>query len=353
MKPTTTEKNWKCALCSKIFVRKQYFERHVITHETNSQVKCEICRKKLKNRLVLYTHMKSFHSNKAKQRCQLCHQEFAMIRELRGHMERRHTPIEERPRLHCTFSGCPKTFLAKGYLTKHFNQQHSHNPVRYPCTLCKKEFTQKPSLDTHIATHTTEKRFKCATCGKSFTQKHSLQIHEVCTSLHSLPGPLYLPSDQNAIRLLTMWNCVLRVTRGRSHKASSKSDLKRTHLAKADRPVFPCRLCPLNFYSERGIWYHVKTYHDQNQYFCRICGKNLKNADRLKYHMRASHPTNEAPTYSCQYCEYQSRIKQNLTSHVARMHVGVKGRQCYFCGNKFYNFSHLASHCSRIHTLEK
>ncbi|XP_035715941.1 gastrula zinc finger protein XlCGF7.1-like isoform X2 [Folsomia candida] len=305
MKPTTTEKNWKCALCSKIFVRKQYFERHVITHETNSQVKCEICRKKLKNRLVLYTHMKSFHSNKAKQRCQLCHQEFAMIRELRGHMERRHTPIEERPRLHCTFSGCPKTFLAKGYLTKHFNQQHSHNPVRYPCTLCKKEFTQKPSLDTHIATHTTEKRFKCATCGKSFTQKHSLQIHE------------------------------------------------RTHLAKADRPVFPCRLCPLNFYSERGIWYHVKTYHDQNQYFCRICGKNLKNADRLKYHMRASHPTNEAPTYSCQYCEYQSRIKQNLTSHVARMHVGVKGRQCYFCGNKFYNFSHLASHCSRIHTLEK
>ncbi|OXA41526.1 PR domain zinc finger protein 4 [Folsomia candida] len=38
MKPTT-EKNWKCDKCSKLFVRKRNLDLHAITHETNSQVK--------------------------------------------------------------------------------------------------------------------------------------------------------------------------------------------------------------------------------------------------------------------------------------------------------------------------
>ncbi|OXA41531.1 Zinc finger protein 26 [Folsomia candida] len=290
----TTEKSWKCVKCSKIFEQKQYLDRRAITHETNSQVKCEICSKKLKNRLVLYTHMQNFHSNKAKQRCKVCNAEFAMIRELRGHMERRHKSREERPRLPCTFSGCPKTFLDKVNLANHFKQQHAQNAVRYPCTLCGKEFTQKQNLDRHIATHTTEKRF----------------------------------NDMNESE-------------------------QRTHMKKAERPAFPCRLCPLIFYSQQGISFHVKNHHDQKKYFCTICDKILRSSHGLKYHIRASHPTNEAPTYSFEYCEYQSRIKENLTSHVTRMHVGVKGKECYFCGKKFYNFFPLASHCSRIHTLEK
>ncbi|OXA41532.1 Transposable element Tc1 transposase [Folsomia candida] len=92
----------------------------------------------------------------------------------------------------------------------------------------------------------------------------------------------------------------------------------RTHMKKAERPVFPCHLCPLTFYSERGIFFQVKNFHEQKKYFCTICGKNLRSAHGLRYHIRVNHATNEAPTYFCQYCEYQNRIKENLTSQVAR-----------------------------------
>ncbi|XP_035715869.1 zinc finger protein 28-like [Folsomia candida] len=164
---------------------------------------------------------------------------------------------------------------------------------------------------------TTEKSWKCVKCSKIFEQKQYL--------------------DRRAI----------------THETNSQVKCERTHMKKAERPAFPCRLCPLIFYSQQGISFHVKNHHDQKKYFCTICDKILRSSHGLKYHIRASHPTNEAPTYSFEYCEYQSRIKENLTSHVTRMHVGVKGKECYFCGKKFYNFFPLASHCSRIHTLEK
>lgn len=36
------ENKWECPTCSKTFKTKQHFTQHVVTHDPNAKVKCEV-----------------------------------------------------------------------------------------------------------------------------------------------------------------------------------------------------------------------------------------------------------------------------------------------------------------------
>ncbi|OXA40921.1 Zinc finger protein 16 [Folsomia candida] len=96
---------------------------------------------------------------------------------LRSHMKSQH-PTGERARFPCPFSGCGKSYFEKGDTVRHFKREHSENPLRFPCTLCGKEFKSNAHLHRHIATHRTEKSHKCAICGKAFEGSDYLKTHK-------------------------------------------------------------------------------------------------------------------------------------------------------------------------------
>uniref|UniRef100_A0A3P9N7H1 C2H2-type domain-containing protein n=1 Tax=Poecilia reticulata TaxID=8081 RepID=A0A3P9N7H1_POERE len=55
--------------------------------------------------------------------------------------------------------------------------QNQERSKPFSCVICKKGFSGKYALNSHIRTCTGEKPFSCVTCGKSFSQKQNLTKH--------------------------------------------------------------------------------------------------------------------------------------------------------------------------------
>ncbi|XP_035711617.1 gastrula zinc finger protein XlCGF71.1-like [Folsomia candida] len=179
MNPVKKGEGFECYVCLKIIKDKYYFSRHLVTHDVDApKVKCEVCQKSYKNRDSLRTHMVQTHTDRARPSCNICERTFVNRRSLSEHVRRVHS-VATRARMPCTFPGCHKTYLNQQDVDRHLRREHADDPVRFSCTLCKKEFKQKVHLESHISSHTKEKTLKCGTCEKSFVTKWQLQQHQV------------------------------------------------------------------------------------------------------------------------------------------------------------------------------
>ncbi|OXA45234.1 oocyte zinc finger protein XlCOF19-like [Folsomia candida] len=290
--------------CSKPSRTYSDLSRHVVTHDPDAQVKCEVCRKIFKNRDTLSGHISRIHGNRKRPSCDTCHRVFSNSCNLRRHIDDAHG-TSERPRFPCGFSGCEKTFVNKYLVSTHMKTEHVENPIRFPCTLCGKDFKTRTELGKHIRAHTTEKPYTCASCGRSFAQMGTMKRHEM------------------------------------------------THLEKSARDMFQCHVCPQTFLNRTSLQHHIRVGHEnQRNYPCSSCDKRFSTSRDLMRHVEAVHATNKEKIHSCDKCEYKSHSKANLANHRVRHNTMARRHGCYFCGKKFYTFFELVSHC-QVHTFEK
>ncbi|XP_035712268.1 gastrula zinc finger protein XlCGF57.1-like [Folsomia candida] len=224
------------------------FGSHVVTHGPDAKMKCEVCGKISKNRLALSCHMWNLHSDRKRPSCDTCGRVFANLTNLRRHINTAHG-TKERPRLPCTFPGCEKTYLSKQHISEHVKTEHSHNPVRIPCTLCGKEFKTRKELEQHISTHTTEKPFKCATCGRSFAQIGKMKRHEV-THL------------ETSARDVSKWN--------------------------KEQKIHSCDKCEYRSHSKCNFVEHTRR-HKPAKHGCYFCGKRFVAFKDLVRHSSSMH----------------------------------------------------------------
>ncbi|XP_021959676.1 gastrula zinc finger protein XlCGF8.2DB-like [Folsomia candida] len=286
---------------SKTYKTKRNLPQHMAMTDPNAKVKCEVCGILYKNRNTLSSHVSRDHTNRMRPSCVTCDRVFSTLQSFRNHVDTIHS-TRERPRFSCTFPGCEKSYLHTGNLAKHVNTEHAANPVRFPCTLCGKDFKRKAHLESHILTHTTEKTYNCSTCGKSFAHRGHIKSHE------------------------------------------------RTHLENSTKRVLKCHLCQQTFSRKDSLKHHVRVVHENQRNFpCTVCDMRFSYLTGLKRHMEARHGTNKERIHSCDKCEYRSHSKHNLANHRLR-HSGAR-HGCDFCGKKFLIFSELVNHC-RVHTLE-
>ncbi|XP_035712330.1 zinc finger protein 333 isoform X2 [Folsomia candida] len=282
------EKKWECSKCSKRFKTRTELNRHLATHDPNARVKCKICGKLTKS---LASHMWGLHSNRERPMCDTCHRVFATFPSLRQHIDTVHS-TKDRPRFPCTFPGCEKSYLFKNDVSKHVRAEHAENPVRFPCSLCGKEFKSRGDLEHHIPTHTTEKPYNCATYGKGFVKKGKMKRHE------------------------------------------------NTHLEIFTRAVSHCHICLQTFLGRNGLQNHIRFVHENRRdYPCTFCDKRCSTSSNLRRHVESRHAKKEDPIYSCDKCEYTTHVKSNLVMH-ARRH-STANHECYFCRRKFDAFQYL------------
>ncbi|XP_035712433.1 PR domain zinc finger protein 5 isoform X1 [Folsomia candida] len=295
---STTTKVWKCSTSSKTFTTKRCLTYHISTHYPGAKVKCQICGKILKNSKTFSSHMALIHTNRKRPSCNVCHRVCSTPSHLRRHIDTVHTTLK-RPRFPCEFPGCGKTYLNLRSVSLHIKTEHSANPVRFPCTLCWKEFKTRPNLEKYISTHTTEKAYICSTCRRSFSQRTAMQRHEV------------------------------------------------THLAKSNPRNFKCELCPRTTHGKTDLRRHVQNVHEHRKnHPCTFCDKIFSTASILRRHVEACHPTNTEKIHSCDKCEFMTSSKIRLSNHVRRHNLANR-RECYFCKKQFLYFSRLVRHFRR------
>ncbi|OXA47639.1 oocyte zinc finger protein XlCOF26-like [Folsomia candida] len=291
-----------CPTCLK-FISKTNLNRHMVTHNPDAKVKCEICRKFFKTPQSLSFHIKMHHTSRDRPSCDTCHREFATSETLRNHMDTVHN-MTKRYRFPCGFPECAKTYWTKNGVSKHTRTEHAENPIRFPCTLCGKEFKTRQVLESHIPTHTKEKAFTCSTCGRSFARRTAMKRHEL------------------------------------------------THLEKSTQRIFNCKLCPHTSLYGANLQNHIQVIHEkQRNYPCTLCDKRFSALANLRRHVEARHSAHREKVHSCDKCEYKAYSKDNLVHHVKR-HNSSNRQECYFCQKQFVYFYELVPHFRR-HTLEQ
>ncbi|OXA45423.1 hypothetical protein Fcan01_20258 [Folsomia candida] len=295
-------KKWKYTTCSKTYQTKKYLNRHVTIHDSYAMVKCDICGKSVKHAGYLSGHMKRIHTSRKRPSCNICNREFFCSSTLRKHIEDIHS-TSERPRFPCGFLGCKKTFLQKREVSRHIKTVHAENPVRFPCTLCGKEFNTRAHLESHTPTHTTERPFKCTKCGRGFSRRTDMRNHDL------------------------------------------------THLERCARQMFKCPVCLQTYLTARGLQLHIRFLHEnERNYPCELCGKRFSRSAHLRRHVEAKHPGTKEKVHSCDKCEYRTHVMVNLRDHRKRHFAGKHA--CYFCGKRFVTFRELVNYCGRNHTME-
>ncbi|KAJ2939910.1 hypothetical protein O0L34_g6616 [Tuta absoluta] len=160
---------FQCHLCNDEFHNFSFLNKHMNSHI--NKVVCETCGAGFLNQHLLLRH-KETHLTK-KYYCKNCEQVFFKRSQLKYHTSKIHIQKDKAKPNKCPY--CPETF--KEHYSKVLHMKRTHGISKtFPCHLCKSRFETRRSLTEHINKFHTE-RFKCGTCLKCFSIESKLQTH--------------------------------------------------------------------------------------------------------------------------------------------------------------------------------
>lgn len=207
-----------------------------------------------------------------------------------------------------------------------FCDDQGNTSVRHgPCSVCKKYFSRKRDLLSHIRMHTGETAYVCSFCGKSFSRKSRLVEHE---RSHTGEKPYVCSICQKGF--LAKYRLI---------------EHERSHTG--ERPCV-CSVCQKSFATKGTLRIHER-FHGTKLHACQVCQKSFTLKAHLVNH-EVLH-TGERP-YVCNICHKRFAQKGNLSKH-ARLHRGEKPYVCSICEKRFTQKAHLVKHTERVHSSEK
>ncbi|XP_065078525.1 oocyte zinc finger protein XlCOF6-like [Ochlerotatus camptorhynchus] len=139
------DKPFICPVCGRGFQRKATLQKHELIHAGVLAFECEVCAKPFRTKPRLELHMRS-HTGVKPYPCRYCDKSFADHSNRQRH-EMGHTGIKP---YKC--SQCDKTFITKRLQAEHETTNHAIATV-YTCNQCLESFTNRASLNKHIALH--------------------------------------------------------------------------------------------------------------------------------------------------------------------------------------------------------
>ena len=124
-----------------------------------SQLTCEVCGKKMKNKSTLNTHLKTHEMVQ----CDFCRKLYSKVN-IKTHLKIH----KNRESIKCEI--CEKDFINKDTLKNHIKRWHeSTNREKFKCNNCTKEFVTKTGLRIHMETHDQfRKKYPCEMCGNEY-----------------------------------------------------------------------------------------------------------------------------------------------------------------------------------------
>uniref|UniRef100_A0AAY5K8K6 C2H2-type domain-containing protein n=1 Tax=Esox lucius TaxID=8010 RepID=A0AAY5K8K6_ESOLU len=214
----------------------------------------------------------------------------------------RHKLVQHKE-IQCTM--CEKTFtLTKLQLNSHIEQVHEE--VRYPCTICGKQFYKSVSLKRHKLTHTGERPWPCSYCTKTFITANERRLHE---RYHTGERP-YKCQDCG--------------------KSFIQSGYLKSHrsLHTGEKP-FACSICDKRFRLSYHRVKHERTHTKQNKlHVCGECGLAFAQRKSMRRHQQ-SHAQNHDLKFKCLKCGFCFKDLYDLKNH----QQGVCERELHILDN--------------------
>ncbi|KAK7877942.1 hypothetical protein WMY93_031418 [Mugilogobius chulae] len=241
-------------------------------------------------------------------------------------------------------SVCKRLFRTRYTLEVHFRVHTGEKP--YNCSICNRAFADRSNRRKHMNLHVKKSPFSCLICKKIFLYKYSLDEH--VEHYHSGEQECLTCKESFVSRSELVEHMKTHAV-DKPH-SSSKVDLKIV----ANEKQFSCVTCERTFVKKSLLDAHKKQDHSQDHAFkkpfsCEICGKNFGHKYSLNVHVKNNH-TGENP-FSCKFCD------KTFASHYAQLkhratHTGAKPYSCAFCEKSFIQKSDLRVHM-RTHTGER
>ncbi|XP_045457182.1 zinc finger protein 771-like [Melitaea cinxia] len=134
------KKMYVCESCGRVFNRKDYLNKHKLTHTGEKQHVCPHCGFRTGQRSSLTVHIRK-HTGERPYRCSVCPQRCVSSSNLRVH-QARHLGVKV-----------------------------------HECQICNKKFGYKISLREHMSSHAPAQAHACGRCGASYAQPRGLRRH--------------------------------------------------------------------------------------------------------------------------------------------------------------------------------
>jgi len=198
---------------------------------------------------------------------------------------------------------------------------------KFICEFCEREFSNSPSLDSHMDSHINsdpEVPFRCDVCGKCFSVPAKLTKH------YETHKEEHRNDSQERPYQCSVCN--------RSFEHSGKLH-RHMRIHTGERP-HQCHLCNKTFIQSGQLVIHMRTHTGEKPYVCNTCEKGFTCSKQLKVHMRTH--TGEKP-YSCDICGKSFGYNHVLKLHQVA-HFGEKVYNCTICRSSFNSKKHLEAH---------
>ncbi|XP_044269953.1 zinc finger protein 785-like [Tribolium madens] len=124
-----------------------------------------------------------------------------------------------------------------------------------------------------------------------------------------------------------------------------KKAIQRVRYSKEE---YRCKQCPYTCTTEKAFLHHLRWCEDKSTkklLSCPVCGKDRRSEETLSIHMMKH---KQDKYFCCDICKFKTIQLKKLIQH-RRMHTGEKPHLCPFCSYRSSRRDNLRSHVRRVH----
>ncbi|XP_058840329.1 zinc finger protein 878-like isoform X2 [Topomyia yanbarensis] len=339
----------KCYICNTIYENNDLFDIHLVSHKIMLPYNCVKCSTRV-NPIEIKTLVqlnKHFESHGFSYECSHCPLRFRSYPPLYDHTRNAHSRNTEG----FTCDICGQVFNEIRKFQKHTRAHKAREMQRYKCKTCNKTFQTGTLLRRHEQIHADNRPFVCPYCNRGFNHESNFRQHKMrhiqqqCEDESGYPCTVCKKHYTNATDLRVH----MREHFPNDPMYTTKTDILPKKLKDSSSYPRPCEEADCHYVapSYQLMWSHYRNHY--KMYQCQQCDNKFATATILKRHIEVIHQN--IRKYKCELCPkafgYQHKYKEHMN-----MHSGVKAYQCRYCQKSFTHSSNLLVH-QRIHTKIK